>query len=202
MKNFFKKYSIAVLVGLVLLGAGAVYLFDELIDDDRIMMTNSNTATNANNSGQVISEAEVKKIVEKTVGKNDLTYAYITLKTDDGVQEYDVEATSGNTVYDLEINATSGQVLSSEQESISNNAAGTTTNSSASISEDKVKEIVEKASGKSNLTYTQIRLSQEDDYNGALVYDVTAYADGTEYDYDIDATSGEILSQSTEAASN
>lgn len=202
MKNFFKKYSIAVLVGLVLLGAGAVYLFDELIDDDRIMMTNSNTATNANNSGQVISEAEVKKIVEKTVGKNDLTYAYITLKTDDGVQEYDVEATSGNTVYDLEINATSGQVLSSEQESISNNAAGTTTNSSASISEDKIKEIVEKASGKSNLTYTQIRLSQEDDYNGALVYDVTAYADGTEYDYDIDATSGEILSQSTEAASN
>lgn len=203
MKNFFNKYIIVIIVGLVLVGAGAFYLIGEMFDEDRTIVatpskTVSDDQSNTTASGKVIGEEKVKAIVEKTVGKDKLTYADITLKTDDGVQEYDIKATSDTTVYDLEIDAVSGQVTSSEQEAVSNQPNSTTSSSPASIDEAEVKKIVAKASGKSNLTYTQIQLGQDDDYNGALVYDVTAYADGVEYDYDIDAESGKILSQSSE----
>lgn len=204
MKNFFNKYAIAIIVGFVLVGAGAFYLINEIFDEDHAVVTSSsqkvsNAQSNTAASGKVIGQEKVKAIVEKTVGKDKLTYASIILKTDDGVQEYDVKATADGTVYDLEIDALSGQVISSEQEAVSNQSNTTAANSSVSIDEAEVKKIVEKASGKSNLTYTQIQLGQDDDYNGTLVYDVTAYADGVEYDYDIDAESGDILSQSSES---
>lgn len=204
MKQFFKKYTIAVLALFALLGAGIYYVVDEFIFDDRPIHITGNQS-------KLIGENKVKQIVEDAVGQSDLTYAYINLEMDDGLQIYDVKASHDNKVYDLDINAVSGQVISFEEESISNSQSiqsGTSKSSSsagapaAKISEDKVKEIVEKATGKSNLTYTELRLKQDDDYNGRLIYDVTAYADGTEYDYDIDADSGEILSQSSEPAND
>lgn len=172
------------------------------------VMTSTNTSTDKDKttassstqaSSQTISEDKVKEITAKETGKNDLTYVYIHLETDDGRQIYDVKATSGNTEYDLDIDANSGQVISSDQDAISTNKATSGTTSSAKLSEDQVKDIVAKTTGQNNLTYTQIKLSQEqDDYAGALVYEVTAYAAGVEYELDIDANSGQVLSSSAD----
>lgn len=148
-------------------------------------------------STNLISQDKVKEIAAKETGKNDLNFAYIKLEMDDGRQIYDVKATSGDKKYDLDIDAQSGQLISFEEENIIQKPAGTPA-TTAKISEEEVKKIVQETTGQSNLSYTKIKLSRDDDYAGRLIYEVTAYAAGVEYELDIDADSGQVLSSSAE----
>lgn len=175
-------------------------ILSQSTDNEAGLIPNTQQATTTSNAGTAttLSEDDVKKIATETTGKSDLSFPHIALKTDDGVQVYDVKAISGNEVFDLDIDAVSGQILSSGKAAI---ASTTNTTTTAKVTEDQAKEIAGKKAGIQNLFFTKIHLSQEaDDYAGALYYDIQAYADGVEYEFDIDATTGQVLSSSAENA--
>lgn len=85
----------------------------------------------------------------------------------------------------------------STETSVSTDAAnatiGTTTESSTVIGEDKAKAVALEHAGLSENEVTFI-LAYLDHDDGRNVYDVEFYVDLQEYDYEIDAYSGEILS--------
>ena len=123
------------------------------------------------------------------------------LDWDDGRTVYEVEFYANNTEYDYEIDPASGKVLSYDREwddfslDRPSNPGGTT----AAISADRAKEIALKDAGLTSGQVTFIRAHLDWD-DGRLVYDVEFYtADYKEYDYEIDASTGAVLSYDYDA---
>ena len=75
----------------------------------------------------------------------------------------------------------------------SSQAAQPSNNTSSAITKDQAKSIALKDAGVSE-SATQFVWVKEDYDDGRLVYEVEFYANGTEYDYDIDQATGRILS--------
>ena len=147
-----------------------------------------------------ITEDEAKKIALDHAGmkESDVTKLKIKLDTEDGVKEYEVEFFSGNMEYDYDINAISGEIMSFDNDveddfdddiNDNNNAA----DSSNLITEDEAKKIALDHAGmkESDVTKLKIKLDTED---GVKEYEVEFFFGNMEYDYDINAISGEIMS--------
>ena len=65
-----------------------------------------------------------------------------------------------------------------------------------------MKQIVASRTGVSNLFYKKLHLTRDDDYGYRPVYEVEAYAGNAEFDLEIDATTGQILSYSADIDDN
>ena len=140
-----------------------------------------------------------------------VTFVRAQLERDDGRQVYDVEFydPSSYTEYDYEIEVSTGAILSYDHDAEhynppassapSGSNAGTGSNSGA-ITSDRAKEIALNHAGLTASQVTFIRAQLEWD-DGRQVYDVEFYnaGDYTEYDYEIDASSGAILSYDRDA---
>ena len=157
-----------------------------------------------------VDKAKQAALTHAGVNASDATFVKAGLDWDDGKVKYEVEFYVGNTEYDYDIDATSGAVLSYDREwddiSHSRPTTGTTTGSttkpstttgstttSGQISADKAKEIALSHAGvsASSATFVKAQLDRDD---GRLQYDVEFYVGTTEYDYEIDANTGAILS--------
>lgn len=129
----------------------------------------------------------------------DAIFVKAGLDWDDGRVRYEVEFYSGNTEYDYEIDATSGSVLSYDQDwddfslktTSSSGSGSTSTGSSIDglISQDKAVEIA-KAQAPSGATLVKCKLDRDD---GRYVYEVELRSGRTEYDFEINAVTGAIV---------
>ena len=123
------------------------------------------------------------------------------LDWDDGRVTYEVEFYANNTEYDYEIDPASGKVLSYDREwdDFSLTRPSNPGETTAAITADKAKEIALSDAGLTSgqVTFVYAELDRDD---GRLVYDVEFYtADYKEYDYEIDAGTGAILSKAFDA---
>lgn len=145
---------------------------------------------------------------------------------DRGVKIYELEFVSGNTEYDYEINAVTGAVLEYSKEKIrtsgsastSGNAGSSTSGSTSSgsnssgssssgsssssqtsnyIGVDKAKSIALKDAGvsASAVKFTKAKLDRDD---GKVRYEIEFFTHDTEYEYEIDPVSGQILGRDWE----
>lgn len=140
----------------------------------------------------LIGEAKAKKIALNDAGlsASKVTFLEIKLDWEKGRQIYDVEFYTDDLEYDYHIDARTGDVLSYDHDMEGNPAPDDTT---VSITKDKAKKIALKDAGlsASKVSYIQVKLDWE---AGRRVYDVEFYSGNTEYDYVIDAATGDILS--------
>ena len=129
---------------------------------------------------------------------------------DDGRLVYEVGFYVDNVEYDYEIDATTGSIISRDidhdddyywqnnntSNNSSNNSSTNTSSSSSFIGEAKAQSIALEAAGLSASEVTGLRvvLDYEDDLFERDSYEVEFYAGGFEYDYEIDALTGDILS--------
>ena len=141
----------------------------------------------------------------KTIALNDAKVKssnarFVTAKLDreDGSIVYDVEFYSGNKEYDYEIDAYTGRILSKDTdiEYVAPKAV-TKKQQGANIGIVKAKNIaLNDAKVKAaNARFVTAKLDTED---GRVVYDVEFYVGNKEYDYEIDAKTGEILKKDTD----
>jgi len=121
------------------------------------------------------------------------------LDREDGVIVYELEFVVGMTEYELDVDAQTGEVVDFEQEDESDDDDDRDDDDDAPIVEDasyigaeKAKELALADAGvdAANALFDDIELDRK---KGVVVYDVEFKADGAEYDYHIDAVSGEIL---------
>ena len=114
-------------------------------------------------------------------------FVHAKLDYDDGRRVYEVEFYSGSREYDYEIDAASGDILSYDYDAERYTLQQPQTGSL--LSEARVKEIVEARAGTTG-TYREFKLERDD---GRTVYEGELRSGWTEYEFTVDAYSGDIL---------
>ncbi|MBR3570657.1 MAG: PepSY domain-containing protein [Oscillibacter sp.] len=149
---------------------------------------------------QSLSAADARRIALEHAGvsESDATFVKTDRETDGGRVEYEVEFFVGSVKYDYAIDAETGAVLSFEADGaeLSADAAPPSASDPAQgglIGRDEAKAIALAHAGlsESGVSGLQVKLDRD---GGRAEYEVEFYAGGSEYGYDIDAASGEILS--------
>ena len=127
--------------------------------------------------------------------------------TEDGIAVYEVKFTSGGYEYDYQIKASDGTILEADRDALKQSGTNKTpavkdkteqtgadgAANNGKITKAKAKEIALAHAGvsASKATFVEVKLDKED---GVQVYEVEFYSGSTEYDYEIHAKTGEILS--------
>ena len=144
-------------------------------------------------TGDYIGEDKAKEIAFKDAGvkEKDASYVMVHLDREDGIMVYDVEFMVGNEEYDYDIDATTGDIVSKDFDIEGNNAA---TNSEGAVTKEEAIKTALKDAGvkQKETTYLYVHLDHDD---GAEIYEVEFMVGNKEYDYDIDANTGKILSK-------
>ena len=179
------EYDIDALTGEVV-----KYSFEP--DDDLPAQSIPNVGTPAADIGREAALAAALRHAGLT--QSEVTDVYVKADTDDGYAVYDVEFLSGGVEYDYEIDAVTGEVRAFDFEPDDHAAAAQGSagqGSTADIGSSKAKSIALSHAGVSSSDVSNIKVERDRD-DGVLVYEVEFTAGGYEYEYEIDAVTGEV----------
>lgn len=156
-----------------------------------------------------LSQNEIKEIIIKDTGltNNDIYFDHVELDVKDN--RYEVEFYYNNIEYEYKIDAKNGRIIynnfkinnsntneNNNQNSNSNNAnKNSTTNNVITLDEAKTIALNEVGVTTSDVTFTEAKNDYDD---GRLVYDIEYIYNNWEYSYEINATTGEIISYQKE----
>lgn len=165
-----------------------------------LVTADKSAAQQGSSTSSYISADRAKEIALADAGVQaaDAVFLRAQLDWDDGRAEYEVEFYSGNVEYDYDIDAVTGAIRSSDRdlENFRIPTTGTTqTNqggtSGSTISSDRAQEIA-LAEVPSGTTVIKCQLDWDD---GRQVYELELRNGRTEYDFEIDAQTGAIVSR-------
>ena len=140
--------------------------------------------------------AKAAALKDAGVSESDVTYKKAELDYDHGTQVYDIEFYTSDTEYEYEIDASGGTVLEKniEQFQIQTNPTNSDINSSGNnyIGVDRAKEIALNHAqlNESDVQFVKAKLENDD---GGAEYEIEFNSGRKEYDYTIDAVSGNII---------
>lgn len=137
-----------------------------------------------------ITEDQAKQVAfdHAQVKESDLTGLTVKKDYDDGISIYEIEFQAGNKKYEYDIKAADGQILKTDYE-IDEDYVDPQT-AQTSISEEDARALaLAKVQG---ATDSDLRIKLEKD-DGRLIYEGKIVFDQTEYDFEIDAESGDFL---------
>lgn len=190
-------------VACVLLAAGIAY------GNNYVSNSNANSAkqgaanaVEGTNTAKKITADEAKNIAlaHAKLAQKDVNFVKAELKTDNNRLIYDVDFYSGNVEYDYDIDAVTGEIISSDLDIENYNIPAQTTVEqqktaapAADIGVERAKEIALAHAGLSNdkVSFVKAQLDNED---GVKVYDIEFYSGNVEYDYEISVADGTIIS--------
>ena len=151
-------------------------------------------------------KAQEIALADAGVAAGDALHLIVKPDWDDGVRIYEVEFYTASQEYDYEIHAETGDILSRDREaewngttaSGSSSTGSTASASTTDIGEAKARSVALSHAGISESDTSYIYAKKDWD-DGRWVYDVEFWADGKEYDYEILASDGTILSYDYDA---
>ena len=141
-------------------------------------------------------KAQEIALADAGVAAGDALHLIVKPDWDDGVRIYEVEFCTASQEYDYEIHAETGDILSRDREAEWNGTAAS--GSTTDIGEAKARSVALNHAGISESSTSYIYAKKDWD-DGRWVYDVEFWADGKEYDYEILASDGTILSYDYDA---
>ena len=199
------KRKAAVLTALgvtVAAGASSLAAFalweDRGVFPSRIPSASSNTAQTAaaGEQAQIISGGEALAAALKHAGlaQADVTVTENHLDWDDGIQEYDIDFYTDSKKYDYTVNAQTGDIRSYSIEARRQSGAEA---SGSVIGEDEALAAALKHAGLASGD-VQVLKNKLDWDDGVQEYEVEFYSGNTEYDYTVNAQTGEIRSYDAE----
>ena len=175
-------------------------------------------------SASYIGVEAARSAALKDAGESEGDFTNATLEERDGTVYYDVEFTAGGAKYEYAVDALTGSIIESKKEggesqssssqpsssssqasSQSGSSLGSTPKAESSqasgttglITEEEAASIAKEHAQVTDCTMLPVKLDRDD---GRQVYDVEFFtADGKEYDYEIDAATGEVLSYDYDA---
>lgn len=135
----------------------------------------------------------------------------VKLDEDDGVTYYEIEFCSAGVEYDYEINATTGDVVKFEQDTCDHYAHRSASNSTTNQNQNQNQgtstgsyigydAALQAACKHAGVDASQVsRLENELDHDdGVACYEISFHYNGMEYDYEIQATNGQVLKYESE----
>ena len=158
-----------------------------------------------------ISLEKAKGIVLADAGlaNGDVTFTKAKLDYEDGIAVYDIEFYTAAYEYEYEVNASTGGIRSKDKEILEDRenehpeaaehtgAAENPGNAVSEISVDQAKYIAASHAGftVSDVDFSKVKLEKDD---GMVIYEIEFYRNGIEYEYEINAITGEILKYDSE----
>ena len=138
----------------------------------------------------VISEDDAKAIALKDAGltEEEVTGIRVKLETDHGVRKYEVDFYAGDKEYDYDIDAQTGEIRSKDMDI--DEDFSKTKSAQTAVSEEEVKNMVMERVPQAVEENIRMHLDYDD---GRTIYEGSVICNGVEYDFEIDADSGEIL---------
>ena len=139
-----------------------------------------------------MSEEEAKSIALQRAGKtqDEVTFTRVRVDRENGVTVYDVYFYDNEKEYELSIDVNTKEVISYKEDYLTGTGNNTTT--ANYIGADRAKEIVLNHAGLSSSDVRFSKVELDVDYHIAT-YELEFYYNYYEYDYEIDAVTGEIL---------
>lgn len=148
-----------------------------------------------------LSESEIKEIIIKDTKeeRENIHFTSIDLDTEENLYEVEFYYVGQNTEYEYKINAKTGQIiynnfhLSKNQEKNQTNNTSQNNSTLKQITLDEAKKIAldDSKLNENDVTYTESKIDFDD---GKKIYDIEFIYNNQEYNYEIDATTGEIVS--------
>lgn len=148
-------------------------------------------------SSGAIDEAQARSIALEHAGvaESDAKFYRVERDNDDGRAVYEVEFYSGNTEYDYEISAETGEILSYDSDIEGWAAQGASSASGSAVTLEQARELVlERVPG---AAASDVQIEQERD-DGRDIYEGEIYYDRTEYEFEIDASTGSFIKWSVD----
>lgn len=166
------------------------------------------TDASADESGSFITveEANAAALANAGLAEADVRFVRTHLDTENGAAGYEIEFISRDAEYDYRINAATGEILSMNceagayeidavdtQDAAAGQPAGSAGAQETYIGSEAAKQAALSHAGldAGEVRFVHAHLEYDDGY---WKYDVEFHKDNTEYDYDIDAMTGEVLS--------
>lgn len=173
-------------------------------------------------SASYIGVEAARSAALKDAGETEGDFTNATLEERDGTIYYDVEFTAGGAKYEYAVDALTGSIIEAKKEGGESQSSSSQPSSSSSqasslnstpkaessqassaagstglITEEEAANIAKEHAQVTDCTMLPVKLDRDD---GRQVYDVEFFtADGKEYDYEIDAATGEVLSYDYDA---
>ena len=158
--------------------------------------SSSSSSGTASNGLITAAEAQAKALAHAGLTSSQVTFVRSHLDWDDGRQIYDVEFfTQSYAEYDYEIDARTGEILSYDYDA---EYYQPQTNTGSYIGESQAKSIALSAAGLTSSQVSHIRCHLDWD-DGRWEYQVEFWSGTMEYEYEIDAFSGTILSRDVDS---
>lgn len=155
-----------------------------------------------------IGEQKAKEVAYKyaKVNEKDVTRVICELDWEDGVMVYEIDFDAAGMEYELEINAKTADVVKFDseksddfryQEQKNNPSSQQTTTNGQYIDEDAAKQAAFKHAGVDASKVTKC-VAEFEHKHGTKIYEIDFDANGFEYEYDINALTGDVLQYSKE----
>lgn len=156
----------------------------------------ASSAQQSTASSGTIDEAQARSIALEHAGvaESDAKFYRVERDNDDGRAVYEVEFYSGNTEYDYEISAETGEILSYDSD-IEGWAAQSGNAEGSAVTLEQARALVaERIPG---VSADSVQIEQERD-DGRDIYEGEVYYDRTEYEFEIDASTGSFIKWSVD----
>lgn len=139
-----------------------------------------------------LEEAKTAALADAGVDAGQATFTKTAPDYDDGMPVYDVEFYTNDREYEYEIDAATGRILSKSVESFQAPAQSYAPGSGLTIGIDRAKAAAFSHAG---LTAGEVRLTKTkmDRDDGRMVYEIEFVSGGVEYEYKIDAQTGDVI---------
>ena len=174
-----------------------------------VSLVGCGNSTNSNMKNQLASNITIDQAKEIALKHSNLTSDEVSFikaekDMDNGIEKYDIEFYYNNTEYDYEINAANGEIISydhdvenyniqSPQQSNSQPQNNQQQTNTSNISVDKAKEIALNHAGLAANQVSFVKAEKDMD-DGIVKYDIEFYYNNREYNYEINANNGSIMS--------
>ncbi len=170
----------------------------------------SSTPNNQNSNNNKITMEQAQEIALKHAKLTSDQVSFIKTDTEleNGIEVYNIEFSYENKEYDYKINSANGEIVEydsdiedydiTQQQATKENKSVTPNNQNSNNSKITVEKAKEISLKHANLKDNQVVFDKtEMDYdNGVQIYDIEFHYNNIEYNYEIDANTGNILSYS------
>lgn len=151
----------------------------------------AHVAGETSDSGYIGREKAIEAALKAAgVSAQDAILKSVEFDMENGVMTYEVEFYAGKTKYEVDVNASTGEVVKQEKEA-------TTADLTGLISAEQAQNLALAKAGVTAETAQGLH-SELDDENGVMVYEVTFIAGGYRYEYELNAHTGEMLDEEKE----
>lgn len=163
---------------------------------------------NSNNSKITMEQAQEIALKHAKLTSDQVSFIKTDTELENGIEVYNIEFSYENKEYDYKINSSNGEIIEydsdiedydiTQQQATKENKSVTPNNQNSNNSKITVEKAKEISLKHANLKDNQVVFDKtEMDYdNGVQVYDIEFHYNNIEYNYEIDANTGNILSYS------